>query len=264
MEQSYTKENFDVKALGGNDITSNVKDGIARFRNTLVIALRRYNCIPKMIVIVPENDLIKAIGKQGFGTGVHFETTLTWIMSEFESIMQTYIKFTPNRVRKGKTNWPYFLWMSPSLHDNYEEIDYQLRKKFTQNLENIVQKKETTAALRLKTVWNPRDLSLFSFREKRFTQHGWKTFWESIDKSIQFMDTKLIPEIIYNIEQRKKEAFRSNDRDDDHNKSNRERAPKHWTRDRLHHGQPAPHRRSYDNYHYRRDGGYKLPPPPPK
>ena len=263
LEYAYCNDNFETRAIGSSSTTNNVKDALTRFRNALVTAFRKYNCIPKIIVFIPEDDIIKAINKSGFGVGTYYDTAIDWLLDEFQQITKTFLKYTPQKVRKGKKLWPYFLWMSPSLHDNYEETNHQQRKKFTQSLEKAVKNRDRTIALRFKTVWNPRDLKLFSFREKRFTAQGWKIFWQSVDKSIQFMDTKIIPELQQDNEERSRNVFRNSQThettDNEHKPSNT--VSKHWARDRLHHGQPSSHRRSYDTYHYRRDG-YKLPPPP--
>ena len=154
--------------------------------------------------------------------------------------------------------------MAPSTHDNYEEINYQLRKKFTKSLENAVKNHDKAVSLRLKTVWNPKDLKLFSYREKRFTQAGWTAFWESIDKSIQYFDSKLIPEITEEIERRNRFTFRREGSTENKPSTsfNYNRIGNNWSaRGKLHHGQPATHRRSHDMFKYQR-GGYRLPPPP--
>ena len=109
LTDSYSNKNFEVRALGGSNVTNNLKDAIPRLRNTLVTAVRKHNCIPKFIVVIPEDDIIKAIDKQGYGVGIYFDTVINWLINEFEDIMKTYLKFTPPKVRKGKNNWAFLL-----------------------------------------------------------------------------------------------------------------------------------------------------------
>ena len=216
-------------------------------------------------MVIPKDSVIKAIKKdEGFGLGVFYEEAISWLMDEYESTMKTYSKYIPNKARKGREDWPFFLWMAPSLHDNYEESNYQKRKKFTQVLEQCVKNKKATS-LRLKTTWNPHDNKFYTLRDRRFTPAGWLAFWESVDNSIQYFDTKIIPEIVDSEDRRRNNQFRNLGAERDRPSTSSNHSSRKWLKNRLHHGQPSSHARSMDRRQDNtRRNQYRLPTPPPK
>ena len=154
--------------------------------------------------------------------------------------------------------------MAPSLHDNYAENNYQLRKKFTQCLETLVKSEEKVVSLRLKSTWDQHSNKLFTEREKRFTPAGWSAYWSSIDKAIQYFDEKLIFNITQNLDRSRQYRFRNIEGGEEHKSSNSthrfNEGNQRWGRNYLHHGQPTTHRR-HDSYNVNHR---KLPTPPAK
>ena len=169
---------------------------IARFRNSLVNMIRKRNTIPKIVVIVPENDLIKAFNADKFGQSIHYGQAIEWIMDEFVDIMDKYRGFIPLKAKKGKSGWPFFLWIAQSLHSNYDEEDYHKRKKFTKCLEKITHGDREVSSLRLmKQVWDQENPD-FVNKNHRFTNEGWRAIWSAIDNAIQYFDDKVITALI--------------------------------------------------------------------
>ena len=133
-DDSYATTNFEVRAIGSSIITSNkplIQDSLTRIRNTLVKGLRRYNTVPKIIVIVPEDDIIKAINRTNQYQDIFYSDAIEWLMSEFRLIIQEFRRLMPARAKKGRAGWPHYLWVAPSLHTNYSDENNSTRKRFT-------------------------------------------------------------------------------------------------------------------------------------
>ena len=266
-KNSYAVRNFEVNALGSSAVLSNNPDPLARLVNSLTRCFQKFNTLPKIIVVVPENDVMKAlkIKDDNFGTSIYYEETISWIVEQMKATTAEFKKQLAPKSSKNRLNWPFMLWMAPSLHDHYDELDHKNRKKFTKALENVANESNKISSLRMRYVWDAHDPTLFTENDKRFTAQGWHAIWGSIDKSIEYFDQKMIP----NIEQEREASkfkFRREGRITTNNNFDQPRTSKdlrgeidektynrNWQRIRRHHGQPGG-RKFYK----------KLPTPPPK
>ena len=194
---TYVGRNFQVSASGGSNISSKIPDVLARMRNILVKMFERNNLLPKIIVMVPENNIINGLKvAQSEGQTIHFGQAIEWIVDQHTDIIDEFRGWLPHKAKKNKKNWPFVLWICPSLHDNYNELDLQKRKKFTKCLEKVAHGDRNISSLRLlKQNWDQQDDSLIT-RDHRFTTHGWNTFWSAVDQTIQYFDEKMIPNMM--------------------------------------------------------------------
>ena len=195
MTKSYCYTNFEVNSIGGSSTLSNNPDGLARINNALIKAFKKFNRMPKIIVLVPENDVINTVKQEEFGMGAMYEEIISAMMRWFQETIKAFKDHQTDKSKVGRLNWPHILWIAPSLHDNYDDKEHKLRKKFTYALETVSKNKETFTSLRLKYVWDQKDNNLFSIRDRRFTPDGWSTIWASIDKTVEHFDRNIVPEI---------------------------------------------------------------------
>ena len=221
--------------MGSSELASNNPDVISRVRNVLVKAYRKHAKVPKIIVIVIENDLIKNIDHEGYGVGFFYEDQINWLFDEFNDVTEEFKKLLPARATKNRQNWPHFLWMSPTLHDNYMEIENEKRKKFTKCLEKQARNHKNISTLRIKDAWLKNDNSLFTQRDKRFTPSGWNVLWLAVDSAIQHFDTKIVPNIEESLTARRFVVNNTEQRD---KKGRADERRYNWTSYRRHHGQP--------------------------
>ena len=275
---TYVHENFQVRAMGGSSITSRDNpDPIARLRNIIIKLLNKFNTIPKIIVVVAENDIIKAINvEDSSGYSVHYGQAIEWIIDGHVDIMDKYKGYIQKNAKKGRRDWPYYMWISPSLHEQFE--DYNLRRKFTKCLEKIAHGDRNIIAMRLmKQIWDQKDVNLVN-NQHRFTTEGYNTYWSAVDHAIKYMDEKIIPSMVEKNKENKyfsKRVWSETDRRTEHRddrKNNtamdrRQREDRRSTYDRTHwrrepHLEPKlfGHQHKRENSNDRR----KLPTPPAK
>ena len=198
QHELYVKQNFELKVFysrvpeSGNCARSNttrdvVSNCISRIHNTVVAALSRHAQIPKMMVVVLENDIINFLEYQGYGVTEMYGKVIEYLTKELQN---TVIRFR-NRYLPSKafrSNWPQFIYITPSIHDSYK--DNILRKKFTTEMNALLQNAPATLTLRFKQIWNPENKNLVS-TEGTITSAGVKSFWLALDKTIKFADHRL-------------------------------------------------------------------------
>ena len=210
-KNTYVAEHFEVRALGSSEITSKIPDPVSRIRNILHTALVRFNCIPKIIVVIPENDMFKGknsieLKPDEFGISELFGQTIEWVMNEHTDLLDKFKGYLPRKAKKNKY-WPFIAWIAPSIHDDYNPEDHKLRRKFTKCLEKIAHGERDVTSLRLmKQIWNQQDNKLLERKgsDHRLSALGWSTMWSAIDNAVKYMDEKIIPNII---EKKSEEKF---------------------------------------------------------
>ena len=102
-----------------NKYKSQDQNTISRLRN-LVRALSDYPLLPKIIVVVPDEDILHFIQKAGDSRLLqsNIEIVLKWMMREYERTVAAHLDRMPEKAKK--LNYPYFLWIAAPLHENFD------------------------------------------------------------------------------------------------------------------------------------------------
>ena len=113
-------------------------------------------------------------------------------MTEFDHMMKSFKEKLPNKAKKAC--FPHWLWVEPPMHRYFNDND--LRKKFSQCLQNMGKLHADTSVLAMKKIWDPDDSSLFLHSEQRFTVQGYQRYWEAVDHTIRYLDTTTLVKIL--------------------------------------------------------------------
>ena len=262
---SFAAKSFETKVSANSEFTSNNKNILARLRNTVYHCFNKTLMLPKLIVIVIENDLIKffnslfdAKRKDMTEDDMHrcYTAALRWIMSEFRKFVAT-IKEDYLPAKGKKADWPYFIWIVPCQHVNFRNS--WAREIFTTALYKTAKGYPTIFVLELKQVWDPEDSNLVLYPERRITVSGLNAFWLAVDRTIRFANSLINRKEFAVLSERYKNdedtTFQSGQEPIKEN-----RQPNYYAR-----------RNNYDRFHYRAKGygkktnqgqGRRLPPPP--
>ena len=185
-ENLYSLTHYENTVIAGN-FTSSTKSILQRLRNCMV---NTYNnnqlLLPKWIVIVVENDIIRHFKHDGCDAPF-YDSVLKWLFSEFTTIREKIRANFPFKAKKY--GWPYYLWVIPTLHKSYG--DYDQRKTFIDSLQKINAQHDDAIAISLQN-WDENDSTLFLERERRYSNTGLKTLWNSIDQTIMYADGKVL------------------------------------------------------------------------
>ena len=177
VADSFIKRNFDWCLKTTTRFTAFNANTMSRLANALTDMINEKKFLPKFIIIVSEDDVIKYIKKPS-----DYKRGIEWIMQEHINTLLKLKKIIP--AKATKENEPKFLWIMPSTHKNYlkneERIEMgEIMQQLTANLEIIT-------ALPLKQVWDENDNQLVNSRINRVTEQGLSAMWQSIDRTVRF------------------------------------------------------------------------------
>ena len=120
------------------DRLSNVSSIPARFMNAIAKGLNA-NHMPRIILIIPDGDILKAINHFSFGVSTIIGHVLEWIIKNIDSAIES--KKDELRKRKPGTlvaNKPRILWLCMPDRPNGTSPLLEARKKFNNILEDIL------------------------------------------------------------------------------------------------------------------------------
>ena len=188
---NYMNENFEVTGYVTSRFGSN-PSGIGRLRNSLVHAITKQVLLPKYVVLVPDNNIIKMLNHYRFGMSTALGRLIDYLMSEFDKIVKAQNEYLPTK-SKQEGKFPHFIWIHAPLHDNFTD-NYE-RGKFNKCLVTMAKLHQNTSTLELKKVWDPCNSNLFIKEARRFTSQGYTAYWDAVDKAVKYADTILMKKL---------------------------------------------------------------------
>ena len=187
--KGYARDLFEVHCFtGGPENTNGDSSTISRIRNALVHGINKVGLLPKLVAIVPDDDIINFLNYSEEGISKSLGRVLDWIMREHNRITESYKEMLPLRAKRA--NYPQFIWIQAPTHDNF--TNNLMRLKFNNAISSSVQFNENTWSLQLKKVWDSHCHSLYNKEDQKFTIDGIKSYWDAVDKTLHFADTILL------------------------------------------------------------------------
>ena len=177
----YIKEQYDTSLSFNNKHYDPIL--LSRLRNVLAKLISDKQLLPKAIILILDNDLIRYADhdKDGFN---HIMTKyIIWLADAMVDLIDSYKEKLSTKSKKE--NYPKILWVESPLHTHFE--DNHLRKKYNSCLQETLDNYQMVMPIRLKKEWNADDIRLFE--HNRFTSLGLIKYWSSIDLSFKHWDT---------------------------------------------------------------------------
>ena len=178
-----------------NNFTSDNPSVVARLAGALNV---RMSCqfngkllpLPKLVIIVPDDNLIKILskGENTPGYAKPQNRIINYIMTQHQRSIATFRETLPAKcVRSG---YPHILWIQAPIQCNFR--NNALRHKFNKCLEDCVKIHPDVSTLALKCVWDKDDMTLFVEESQRFTANRFKTYWEAVDQTVCYLDSVVL------------------------------------------------------------------------
>ena len=158
---------------------------MSRLVNCVTNAINTKLSLPKWMIIVTEDDLLKD-NTAWYVTADDFKQMLDWVMAEHAKVITRFKSYMP--VKAKKYQWPLILWVIPTLHVNYN--NFSQCKEFISGL-RMAANDHNVGVIPLRQLWNPKDSSLFTARQQQYTNGGLNILWTAMDRAIKFADTGL-------------------------------------------------------------------------
>ena len=180
---SFIADNFDTLAYTNNN-DNVVKSALGRMRNAMVIALNENNKLPKYVLVVMENDIIRCIKFNKPGLIDIYGAALHWLLNEYhEAIIARKGMLPPKAV---KYMYPQVFIVALPQHKNFKEN--QNRYCFNQCIEELAKNYKEFKVLRMKRRWTYEDPNLVDVNGC-IMEEGRLTYWAAIDEALQFWET---------------------------------------------------------------------------
>ena len=179
----YVYDNFTVKCFSTNPL-SKIKEAHAHLVNSLIHGLNKNKYLPRLIIILPDWDIVKYVGEVSFGIFLILEKMLSWTVEAMYRAIETrkedLRKFKSGVVTYGE---PKILWVK--MIDRVGVIDRALAvcNKFNRALENVLSRRRNNYVIDVNNKIN--DASFFSQQLKELNDDGLHRFWLEIDKKIE-------------------------------------------------------------------------------
>ena len=184
-KNNYMFTNFEVESYSTDETSSNNPSTISRVRNLITRAFCILNKLPKLIVIILEDALVKAVKLEDYGVTDAYKDILAWLVREYKrSILDIKDKIPP---KANKAEWPHILFLAPTVHTNYTNDVF--RRKFTSALESTIRESRHAQNMSTQRITRPWDSENNNFTwqfNKQMSDEGLKNFWLSVDKAVKY------------------------------------------------------------------------------
>ena len=181
----FTKENYEIHGVTTSKYASVDKNIVSRIRNKFAKAIEEKKFLPKLVVIIPDDDLIR-----GIQTNKEFEDTVwarlvLWVMREMKKLVEIQKDFLPNKAKRAGE--PKMIWVELPL--NVDFTNNQDRIKFTKIIKEAASQLDGVSVLKLKQIWECDCHNYFIRNALHYTFEGLKKYWEAVDRTIRYAIT---------------------------------------------------------------------------
>ena len=191
IENCFGTTRYEVKIAAADQFSNNNPFFTSRIVNSITHQLNTCNNMPKMLIIVLENDLIDEVNTRNREAAqAMFETYINYIMDSIDQIISHFEDILPDNAKR--IGWPKRIFISPSMHRNYTQQDLKLRRTLADVMETAAETRRNYWFLKLVQVWEEHNINNVRSDTNQITNDGLATFWKAVDCTIRFCDKKLI------------------------------------------------------------------------
>ena len=184
---TYTYTFYEVREFLTSKYSNNCRSVLNRIRNSIATAINEHNVLPKVITIIPDEDIIREVIPKfddEISTSYQFNKILEALCDMISNMLLAYKEMLPERAKRD--NHPHILWISPPTHKYFSKHNNYNRDKFTKCLDSVVSGMKNMTMLRMIKFWNFDDGNLVLEHNETLTSEGMWKYWLSVDSAIRF------------------------------------------------------------------------------
>ena len=242
VNNTYIKNHYDTAGFCSGGLSREMlnRNIISRVRNCFIAAVNQEILFPKAIIIILENDVIKAANQPVTSLRRYMEPLIQWLGKEHHQLTSAYKEKLPSKARKFK--FPTFLWIQAVSHKVWDRDNNKSRSIFNEIIEEVADKYKEMQTLQLHS-WDQENVtSLIGKNGDNLSSQGLTRYWEAINDTYQAWDKEQM-HILH--------------------ARNMKISPHRTTKVDHHIDQPY-HQSRYDRYHWKSTPyRNRLPTPPP-
>ena len=184
--RSYIGERFKVSIFANSANRSHMRLTLGRLRNLIATALNnktKVPLLPKYIIMVIENDIIRCVKFTKPGISDIFGHVLKWLADEIAIAVKIWKQDMPVRARKNL--FPQIFWVALPYHQNFR-MSGVTRHKFNQSLDIVLNLHENMKMMKIRRIWSNADSSVTT--AEVITENGMHKYWRGIDEALEFWE----------------------------------------------------------------------------
>ena len=183
---TFTFKNFEVRDFSSSNYSSHNKNVLGRLINTLVNAVNENNTLPKLIVIIVDDDIVRNM-RHTNARQIHRVTS--WLLTQYEHSILAYKDFLLTRAKKQTNHICCGLNHSNTKTSDITTISFVLQ--------SVARQKLFMSTLQMIKIWEPNDNSSYLADANRFTSQGLVKYWASVDSAIRYWNVAIQPKVLF-------------------------------------------------------------------
>ena len=156
----YSFKTYEVIEFLSSKYKSSNPSPASRLINNIVYGFNRHRQLPKLIILVPDDDIVKNI-KSSEAMMITIGMVSEWITREVLRAVESDKEMLPDKCKCATT--PQIMWIAPPTHKYFGTSNNKKREVHTKCLERIAKKHDTVHTLRIIKCWNHDDSNAFIY-----------------------------------------------------------------------------------------------------
>ena len=181
-EHLYTKKYFQVEAYCSSRFSDSNGNMISWLQISMAQAINKSTYLPDYIIIVLEDDIIEYLEYRNYGVSAMYGTWLEWLAKEFNELLHKKQALLPIGAKNDDETQIY--WTTAVYHKLFTLTETQMREKFNNCMESVVQAYGNMRVIKVKEAWGSNNMS--AVMNNRITSTGLSLLWKGIDAAFKF------------------------------------------------------------------------------
>ena len=190
VKTSYTNKTFEVESFATTRYASSIREITPRLTNILANSIEKEKYLPKIIVLVLDDDFIKQLNFPN--QNIKYPKLYLVLNYLVEDVHRLIANYHENLQKKARVeHFPHIIWIAPPTHKYFS--NNTVRELFTEVLEGMFEENTypNMCCLRLKKCWDEKQGGLYLPEQRRYTPEGLTQYWAGVDAAIKFWDKTL-------------------------------------------------------------------------
>ena len=164
---------------------------LAHILNSIIKGLNASPKLPRLLIIVPENDILKFIVHYGFGISMLTGRCLNWLITSIVHAVEAR-KEEIRKCRPGALNnsEPKIVWVKMFDHPKVQDRMYAVREKYNNMLEEVLALKRNHYILDIN---NTMAQAKYFLLNGLITARAQRVFWQKLDEDMELLDYHELP-----------------------------------------------------------------------
>ena len=190
--ESYSRTNMEVQTFHPNNTREDSDNPLSRILNVLLSAMRSKAFLPKLMVIILEDDIIKYTRYDDYGVTALYGQLIDYLATEVRKLIDEFKqKFLP--AKTSREDYPQVLWVLPTTHMFYHSNKNTLRKKFAGEMEIQLRFQPYMHAVKLSKIWaGVGNHNLVGRYDHRMTVMGIAGFYKDLDEIVRLYNEDFV------------------------------------------------------------------------